>query len=116
MTRIVDNLLSNAVKYSPRGGNIFVRSGHEGEDSRHAQIAIEDEGAGFSEEDRRHLFGRRERLSARPTAGESSTGLGLFTVHRLVKILKGAEIKLESRPGEGANFVLTLPGNRESGA
>ncbi|MFX8239189.1 ATP-binding protein, partial [Acinetobacter baumannii] len=69
----IDNLISNAIKYSPIAGKITVAVSHEGNDTI---IRVSDEGAGLSPEDLGRLFGRFQRLSAKPTAGESSTGLG----------------------------------------
>ena len=77
MREAIDNLVSNAIKYSPIGGKITVVVSHEPDNTI---IRIADEGAGLSPEDLGRLFGRFQRLSAKPTAGESSTGLGL--VHR----------------------------------
>jgi len=55
------------------------------------------------------LFGRFQRLSAKPTAGETSTGLGLSIVKRIVD-LHGGQITVDSAgPGKGATFKLTLP-------
>jgi K+-sensing histidine kinase KdpD len=65
----IDNLVSNAIKYSPIGGKISVAVTHEGGNTI---IRIGDEGAGLSPEDLGRLFGRFQRLSAKPTAGESS--------------------------------------------
>src|SRR5262249_17388324 len=70
----IDNLVSNAIKYSPIGGRIGITVAREGED---ALVRVSDNGPGLSPEDMSRLFGRFQRLSAKPTAGESSTGLGL---------------------------------------
>jgi len=72
-------------------------------------VEVRDQGAGLSPEDISRLFGRFQRLSAKPTAGESSTGLGLSIVKRIVD-LHGGQITVESPgPGKGATFKLTLP-------
>jgi signal transduction histidine kinase/response regulator of citrate/malate metabolism len=102
----VDNLLSNAIKYSPIGGHIelLVRRA-EGE----TVVEVKDEGPGLSPEDMVRLFERFQRLSAQPTAGESSTGLGLSIAKRIVE-LHGGTIKAESPgPGRGATFIMRLP-------
>ena len=73
-------------------------------------------GAGLSPEDISRLFGRFQRLSAKPTAGETSTGLGLSIVKRIVD-LHGGRIAVESAgPGKGATFKMTLPDRHEPGA
>jgi signal transduction histidine kinase len=102
----IDNLISNAIKYSPIGGKIAVTVTHEDNDTI---VRVADEGAGLSPEDLGRLFGRFQRLSAKPTAGESSTGLGLSIVKRIID-MHGGEVTAESGgPGKGATFTITLP-------
>src|SRR3954464_3252963 len=102
----IDNLFSNAIKYSPIGGKITVAVTHEGDDT---VIRITDQGAGLSPEDLGRLFGRFQRLSAKPTAGESSTGLGLSIVKRIID-MHGGHVTAESAgPGQGSTFTVTLP-------
>lgn len=102
----IDNLISNAIKYSPVGGRIAVAVTHEGSDTI---VRVSDEGAGLSPEDLGRLFGRFQRLSAKPTAGESSTGLGLSIVKRIID-MHGGEVTAESEgPGRGSTFTITLP-------
>ena len=72
-------------------------------------IRIADEGAGLSPEDLGRLFGRFQRLSAKPTAGESSTGLGLSIVKRIID-MHGGEVTADSAgPGQGSTFTVVLP-------
>ncbi|MHC2623136.1 signal transduction histidine kinase [Bradyrhizobium huanghuaihaiense] len=102
----IDNLISNAIKYSPIGGKIGVAVLHEGSDTI---VRVSDEGAGLSPEDLGRLFGRFQRLSAKPTAGESSTGLGLSIVKRIID-MHGGEVTADSEgPGKGSTFTITLP-------
>lgn len=102
----IDNLVSNAIKYSPIGGKIGILIDNE-EDI--TAIRVTDEGAGLSPEDLGRLFGRFQRLSAKPTAGESSTGLGLSIVKRIID-MHGGEVTAESDgPGQGSTFTITLP-------
>jgi two-component sensor histidine kinase len=102
----VDNLISNAIKYSPIGGHIelTMSPAHE-----HIVIRVADEGAGLSEEDVSRLFGRFQRLSARPTGGESSTGLGLSIVKRIVELHGGRVDAQSPGPGRGTTFTIRLP-------
>jgi signal transduction histidine kinase len=102
---IFDNLVSNAVKYSPQGRNIYVRVARQAEN---VLIAVQDEGPGLSEDDKAKLFGKFTRLSARPTAGEHSTGLGLSIVKRMVEAMNG-KVWCESELGKGATFIVELP-------
>jgi signal transduction histidine kinase len=102
----VDNLLSNAIKYSPTGGNIeLMMSG----DESGTIIRVRDEGAGLSQEDIGRVFGRFQRLSAKPTAGETSTGLGLSIVKRIVELHGGTVAAESPGPGRGATFTIHLP-------
>jgi signal transduction histidine kinase len=102
----IDNLVSNAIKYSPIGGRIRMSVGRNGDDT---VIRVSDNGPGLSPEDMGRLFGRFQRLSAKPTAGESSTGLGLSIVKRIVE-LHGGQITAESLgPGSGTTFTIALP-------
>jgi signal transduction histidine kinase len=105
LMRIFDNLISNAIKFSPSDKNIWVKlSG----DNMFLKIEIKDEGPGFSEEDKKKLFTQFSKLSARPTAGEHSTGLGLSIVKKLVDSLNGT-IECISEKGKGANMVVRVP-------
>jgi signal transduction histidine kinase len=102
----VDNLLSNAIKYTPLGGKMELSMSV---DDGHAVISLKDEGPGLSDDDMSRLFGRFQRLSAKPTAGESSTGLGLSIVKRIVE-LHGGTVSAESAgPGRGTTFTIRLP-------
>lgn len=103
--QIMDNLVSNAVKYSPADKVIYIRS------SQHqniCRIEVQDEGPGISAQDMEKLFGKFMRLSAQPTGGEHSTGLGLSIVKKLVELMNGI-IWCESTPGNGATFIVELP-------
>ncbi|MDU1670022.1 MAG: DUF3369 domain-containing protein, partial [Bradyrhizobium sp.] len=102
----IDNLLSNAIKYSPIGGRITVNAADDGDNTF---IAVTDEGAGLSPEDLGRLFGRFQRLSAKPTAGESLTGLGLSIVKRIVDMHGGEVTAKSDGPGSGSTFTITLP-------
>jgi signal transduction histidine kinase len=102
----VDNLVSNAVKYSPVGGHIELTMSVA---DQHIVIAVADEGAGLTEEDISRLFGRFQRLSARPTGGESSTGLGLSIVKRIVELHGGRVGAHSAGPGRGTTFTIRLP-------
>ncbi len=102
----VDNRLSNAIKYSPLGGHIELSMTAE---DGSTIIRVKDRGPGLSEDDLSRLFGRFQRLSAKPTAGEGSTGLGLSIVKRIVE-LHGGTVSAESAgAGQGATFTMRLP-------
>jgi signal transduction histidine kinase len=103
--QVLDNLISNAVKYSPLGKRILVRVVNT---DRAVRIEIQDEGPGLSEDDKSKLFGKFARLSARPTGGEYSTGLGLSIVKKMVEAMNG-KVWCESELGKGATFIVELP-------
>lgn len=105
MEQVLDNLLSNAVKYSPHGKHVFVRV--LGSESK-LRLEVQDEGPGISESDHVKLFEKFSRLSARPTGGEHSTGLGLSIVKKIVEAMKG-HIWCESELGQGATFIVEVP-------
>jgi signal transduction histidine kinase/sugar lactone lactonase YvrE len=105
MQRVLDNLISNAVKYSPGGSEVTIRLEHTGHSLR---ISVSDEGPGLTEEDKSKVFGKLQRLSARPTGGETSTGLGLYIASSVVE-MHGGTIGVDSVPGQGAEFWLEIP-------
>ncbi|MBD1210416.1 MAG: HAMP domain-containing histidine kinase [Ignavibacteria bacterium] len=103
--QVVDNLISNAVKYSPLGSTIIVRC-HR--DTSVVRLSVQDFGPGLTDEDKTKLFGHFQRLSAQPTAGENSSGVGLSIVKKIVELHKG-RIWVESEYGKGAKFIVELP-------
>jgi two-component system sensor histidine kinase/response regulator len=106
LNQVLDNLLSNAIKFSPAGKQIRVAVSSPGE--RYVECQVQDEGPGFKEDDKACMFRRYGRLSARPTGGEPSTGLGLSIVKKLVLAMHG-ELACESTPGNGATLAFRLP-------
>ncbi len=103
--RIMDNLISNALKFSGPESEVMVLVIPDEEE---VSLVVQDQGPGISEEDQKRMFRKFQRLSARPTGGEHSTGLGLSIVKALVSKL-GGEIKVNSILGEGARFTVKLP-------
>lgn len=103
--RILDNLVSNAIKFSPSGTKIELKVT---EAEKVHRVTVRDHGPGIPAKELPQLFGKFSRLSTRPTAGESSTGLGLYIVKELVVKLKG-EISVESEVGNGTAFCLEFP-------
>jgi signal transduction histidine kinase len=106
LRQAIDNLVSNAVKYAPTNSTVRVGASKLSDCWR---INIRDEGPGIKPEDREKLFKDFARLSARPTGGESSTGLGLAITRRIVEA-HGGTIDVDSEVGQGATFWFTLPG------
>ena len=107
MRDALDNLVSNAIKYSPFGRTIVIDLESENSD---AVIRVIDQGPGLLPEDHERLFGRFQRLSAKPTGGETSTGLGLSIVKRIVDLHDGSIEAKSAGAGQGTTFTLRLPG------
>lgn len=106
LRQVLENLLGNAIKYSPEKRSIWLAV-------KKAQgcvrLEVKDEGPGLTDEDKARLFGRFQRLSARPTGGESSTGLGLSIVKQLVERHGGRVFAESEGRDRGATFVVELP-------
>jgi PAS domain S-box-containing protein len=105
VSQIVENLLSNAIKFSYFDKKIGVKVLKTVEGM---QIRIQDEGQGIHSNEMNLLYHRFQRLSALPTAGEPSTGLGLSIVKEMVDLLKGT-IDCESEVNVGTTFIVTFP-------
>jgi signal transduction histidine kinase len=105
LSRIFDNLLSNAIKYTPSDRKVEVMSAIVG---ANLLITVSDQGPGISQEDQEKMFKKFQRLSARPTGGESSTGLGLSIIKTLSQRLHG-DVQVESKLGEGSRFTMSVP-------
>ena len=100
LTQVFENLVSNAIKFSPPKRIISV----DIIQNNGAIITeIKDQGPGLTEEDMARLFQKYQKLSARPTGGEQSTGLGLSIVKKYVEAMDG-RVWAESQPGKGATF------------
>lgn len=103
--QILDNLISNAVKFSPLKSTVQVVVLIE---NGFVSLQVKDHGPGLSADDQKKLFGKFARLTAQPTGGESSTGLGLSIVKKLAEAMAGT-VFCRSLLGEGATFILRLP-------
>jgi PAS domain S-box-containing protein len=101
LNEVITNLVLNAIDAMPRGGTLRIRTRLG--DHRHALITVADTGMGMSEEVRKKVFD-----PFFTTKGEEGTGLGLSVSHSIVE-RHGGELKVDSRPGEGTTFTITLP-------
>jgi len=109
LTQIMENLISNAIKFSQPNTEVTITVKSE---QNFAIISIKDQGPGLTDEDKELVFTKYQKLSAKPTQGESSTGLGLSIVKRFVDQLQG-KVWVESKHGEGSTFFVALPINVE---
>ncbi|WP_395740951.1 response regulator [Prosthecobacter sp.] len=105
-SQVLENLVSNAIKFSSPGSEVVVTLHPPAAGVVRCHVC--DNGPGFTADDRVRLFRRYGRLSAQPTGHESSTGLGLFIVKRLVDAMSGT-ITLAENSGSGAEFIITWP-------
>ena len=104
LQRIMDNLISNALKFSYEDSTISIKAEQKG---NQLQIEVKDQGMGILKEEQSKIFQKFQKMSNKPTAGESSSGLGLSIVKTLVEQLKGT-IEFESKPGKGTSFRVVL--------
>ena len=100
--QILVNLIANAVRYTPEGGQVWVRTEQEGD---LALVVVADQGKGIAPEDQERIFGKFERVDPTEPGG---TGLGLYIARRLARAM-GGDLAVDSAPGQGARFTLTLP-------
>ncbi|MBS1493937.1 MAG: tetratricopeptide repeat-containing sensor histidine kinase [Bacteroidetes bacterium] len=104
LKEILENLLSNAIKYSPLEGSIVIKTFN---DENNIVVQFIDNGPGVKEEELPSLFKKFSHLSNKPTGGETSTGLGLSIVEKLVKLLNG-DITHQNLPEGGSCFTVTF--------
>jgi len=105
--QVIDNLISNAIKFSESGTTIFISLK---EQEGNMVFSVKDEGPGISDEDQAKLFQHFQKLSARPTAGESSSGLGLAISKKMIQAHHGS-LNVTSQLGSGATFWFEIPIN-----
>lgn len=100
--QILTNLIANAVRYSPDEGMVWIRTEQEGD---LACVIVADQGKGIAPEDQERIFHKFERVDPAEPGG---TGLGLYIARRLARAM-GGDLTVDSAPGQGARFTLTLP-------
>jgi len=105
LSRILNNLLSNAIKFSEKYKTIHLKI-YESDSS--LCFSVRDEGPGISINDQKNMFKRFQKLSARPTASETSNGLGLSIIKTLTEKLNG-QIIVKSELGMGTEFIIKFP-------
>lgn len=103
--QVIDNLISNAIKFSESGTTIFISLKEE---EGKLVFSVKDEGPGISDEDQAKLFQHFQKLSARPTAGEASSGLGLAISKKMIQAHEGF-LSVDSQLGSGATFWFEIP-------
>lgn len=101
----VRNLLDNAVKYSPQAPNVDVGVQRRNGD---VFISVQDRGIGIPPHERSQIFTKFHRGEQASARGIKGTGIGLATVHEIVKAHRG-RVEVESTPGSGSTFTIVLP-------
>ncbi len=102
---VIDNLVSNAIKFTQNGGTVRINTLKK---DNNIVVEVNDNGLGLSEADIRRAFQRGVKLSAKPTGGEHSSGLGLWIVKKLVEAHHG-RVWVQSALGKGSTFAFSIP-------
>ena len=105
LEQVLANLLTNALCHTPPGGRVALRVAEEG---GRLAFRVEDSGSGIAPEDLPHVFERFYRGDPARSAGDGHTGLGLSIAQGIARA-HGGEITVESCPGAGSTFIVTLP-------
>jgi signal transduction histidine kinase len=105
LEQVTENLLTNAIKFGAGKPVTIVLHA----DDQTAQLTVRDQGIGISEEDRSRIFQRFERAVTQREHG--GFGIGLWLANQLIMAMAGT-ITVESAPGEGSRFTVTLPRSR----
>ncbi|MEJ2416544.1 MAG: two-component regulator propeller domain-containing protein [Exilibacterium sp.] len=105
LRQIIVNLVGNALKFTDQGG-VTIRLGTNKNSYTHLIIEVEDSGSGISEEDQKKVFAPFVQVGE--SAGNQGTGLGLSITRQFVQLM-GGDISLESTPGKGSLFRISLP-------
>lgn len=104
LQQVLTNLVSNAIKYTPEGGVVRINASRN---DQNILIAVQDDGIGISEEDRKKLFQRFFRVKNAKTRNIGGTGLGLCIAKSIVEAHDG-HIRVESEPDKGSTFIIVL--------
>lgn len=106
---VIDNLINNAIKFSPPKTEIEIKTYKE---ENFIVVEVKDNGYGLNQDELGKAFEKGGKLSTRPTAGESSSGLGLWIVKRIVEEHQG-RVWVKSSKGYGSTFAFKIPIKQE---
>ncbi len=109
--KIVTNLLSNAFKFTKKGGSIVFKLHYfikQDQDQEYIEIEVYDTGRGIEKEQLSRIFDRFYQVSSSDTRDAEGSGIGLSLTRELVELMYGT-INVESIPGEGTRFLVTIP-------
>lgn len=113
LQQVLYNFLSNAIKFSPTAGRIDLKA--ERADEERVRISVADQGPGIEPEKQGLIFEKFRQIDGSVTREHGGTGLGL-AISKELTMLMGGTIGLQSKPGEGATFWITIPVRIESSA
>ncbi len=125
LQQIISNLLSNAIKFTPNGGHVYLEVRNTNDEVRFTKVktnvlptsylglCVKDTGIGITEEDLPHIFERFYQADDSHTRKGEGTGIGLALTKELVKLMQG-DIQVKSKPGQGSEFIITLPIRQEA--
>jgi signal transduction histidine kinase len=105
LTQVLINLVGNAIKFSPDGGVVVVRVAAQ---TAEVALAVVDQGIGIAPADHARIFEDFVQVDGSHTRKAGGTGLGLAITRRLVTLL-GGTVRVDSAPGQGATFTVSLP-------
>lgn len=109
LTNVFYNLMDNALKYSPEGATIEVTLTEKEND---IQVSVKDTGIGIDPQYQKKIFEKFFRVPSGDVHNTKGYGLGLSYVSSVIKSHNG-NIRVESEPGKGSNFIITIPKNHE---
>jgi signal transduction histidine kinase len=112
LEQVVTNLLGNALKFTPEGGRVRVALRSTADQ---ALLEVHDTGMGIEPADLPHLFDKFFQAGAGPRRVRGGAGVGLAVAKAIVEAHDGT-IRVDSRPGEGTRFMITLPLSTAGGA
>jgi two-component system, OmpR family, sensor histidine kinase BaeS len=102
---VLNNLIGNALRHTPAGGEVIISARRAG---GHIQFEVTDTGEGINPEDLPHVFERFYRGEKSRNRDTGGSGLGLAIARGIVRA-HGGEIRVESQPGAGTTFQISLP-------
>ncbi|MGC8878682.1 MAG: sensor histidine kinase [Anaerolineae bacterium] len=105
IAQVLGNLITNAIRYTPTGGRITMSAAHRGDN---VVLRVQDTGSGIAPEDLPHVFDRFYRGDRARQSSGGESGLGLAIARSIVEA-HGGSIAVESVPGQGSTFTMTLP-------
>ncbi|MGE5583519.1 MAG: sensor histidine kinase [Bacillota bacterium] len=105
ISQVLINLVANSIKFTPAGGEIAVSVEKKGAD---VQLKVKDNGSGIHPDDLPYIFERFYRADKSRNRSTGGSGIGL-TITKAIVEAHGGKIAVNSRPGEGTEFIVTLP-------